>query len=220
MADEHTMSTITWRNVLWYSLQNVGTLEDHIKICQWHCYNPQVNTNISFLFCYWYSNIIYNGKSPFQPVIHWCNMDVTTSNSSHKRNISKLQLNNSEDCSAHHAPPQPQPFDLYMPNSELDDDSDIDTTGEEGSMATHTINDGAHWLDTKLGLRGRAVYPVHQWLVLTGVDDFKLSSPYFCSIFNEGSKSHFQTTTETKGAKTLPKIVLKAVPSPINWDTW
>ena len=147
-------------------------------------------------------------------------MDATISDSGRKRNISELQLDNSEDHSAHRAPPQPQPFDLHMPDSESDDDSDIDTTGKEGSMATHTIDGGARWLDTKPGLRGRGVYAVRQRLALTGVDDFELSSPNFRGILDEGSKSCFQTTTETKGAITLPKTVLKAAPSPTDWDTW
>ncbi|KIK76905.1 hypothetical protein PAXRUDRAFT_111413, partial [Paxillus rubicundulus Ve08.2h10] len=40
MANEHTMSTITWLNSPHHSTQGVGTLQDHIKIPQWHCYKP------------------------------------------------------------------------------------------------------------------------------------------------------------------------------------
>ncbi|KAG1859014.1 hypothetical protein DFJ58DRAFT_658524, partial [Suillus subalutaceus] len=42
MADERTMSTITWLNSPRRANQNLGTLQDHIKIRQWHRYKPEV----------------------------------------------------------------------------------------------------------------------------------------------------------------------------------
>ncbi|KAG2031438.1 hypothetical protein BDR03DRAFT_1030052 [Suillus americanus] len=41
MADECTMSTITWLNSPRRANQNLGTLQDHIKIRQWHRYKPE-----------------------------------------------------------------------------------------------------------------------------------------------------------------------------------
>ncbi|KAF8838962.1 hypothetical protein BDN67DRAFT_906426, partial [Paxillus ammoniavirescens] len=42
MANKHTMLTITWLNSPRRSTQGVGTLQDHIKIRQWHHYKPEV----------------------------------------------------------------------------------------------------------------------------------------------------------------------------------
>ena len=39
MADERTQSTVTWLNSPHRSRQEVATLQDHIKIRQWHRYN-------------------------------------------------------------------------------------------------------------------------------------------------------------------------------------
>ena len=37
-------SMITWLNSPYRSQQQVGTLQDHIKICQWHHYKPEVRS--------------------------------------------------------------------------------------------------------------------------------------------------------------------------------
>ncbi|KAG1821066.1 uncharacterized protein BJ212DRAFT_1337219 [Suillus subaureus] len=41
LAHEHTMSTIAWLNSPCRANQNLGTLQDHIKIRQWHRYKPE-----------------------------------------------------------------------------------------------------------------------------------------------------------------------------------
>ncbi|KAG1823727.1 uncharacterized protein BJ212DRAFT_1574327 [Suillus subaureus] len=41
MADERTMSTITWLNSPRRANQNLETLQNHIKIRQWHRYKPE-----------------------------------------------------------------------------------------------------------------------------------------------------------------------------------
>ena len=46
MADERTMSTVTWLNAPRRSTQHVSTLQDHIKIRQWHRYKPEVQFDI------------------------------------------------------------------------------------------------------------------------------------------------------------------------------
>ncbi|KAG1801190.1 uncharacterized protein BJ212DRAFT_1399394 [Suillus subaureus] len=41
LAHEHTMSTIAWLNSPCCANQNLGTLQDHIKLRQWHRYKPE-----------------------------------------------------------------------------------------------------------------------------------------------------------------------------------
>jgi hypothetical protein len=51
------------------------------------------------------------------------------------------------------------------------------------------IDDDARWLDKKCGLHGRAIHAERQRLALAGVSDVDLSSPFFCDILDEASKS-------------------------------
>ena len=44
MVEEWTMSTITWLNTAKHSNQKISTLQQHIQICQWHRYHPNVRT--------------------------------------------------------------------------------------------------------------------------------------------------------------------------------
>ena len=41
-------STITWLNSPYRSQQQVGTLQDHVKIRQWHRYKPEVRSPVNF----------------------------------------------------------------------------------------------------------------------------------------------------------------------------
>ncbi|KAF9237836.1 hypothetical protein BU15DRAFT_75631 [Melanogaster broomeanus] len=173
IVDERTMSTITWLNASRRSSQHVSTLQDHIKIRQWHRYKPE------------------NDKPPFKPVVHWRDVDATVL--SHKRKASQL----GEDPPAIGcAPPQPQLFE-----SPAESDDDLDCEGEFGSSDTTglaadsdgtagvPVDDGARWLDKKRGLSGRAIHAERQRLALAGVSELELSSPFFCDILDE-SPSH------------------------------
>jgi hypothetical protein len=42
MADERTMSVVTWLNSARHSRQHISTVADHVKIRAWHRYNPEV----------------------------------------------------------------------------------------------------------------------------------------------------------------------------------
>ncbi|KAF8833058.1 hypothetical protein BDN67DRAFT_1017999 [Paxillus ammoniavirescens] len=87
MANEHTMSTITWLNSPRRSTQGVGTLRDHINIHQWHHYKPEA---------------LQKQSTPYKLVVHWRDMEATIS--SYKRKVSEL----GEDPPAPGpAPPQP-----------------------------------------------------------------------------------------------------------------
>ncbi|KAG1876198.1 hypothetical protein F4604DRAFT_1759890 [Suillus subluteus] len=59
MPDERTMSTITWLNSPRQSRQEIGTLQDHIKIRQWHRFD---------------SNKL---KTPYKPLVKWRDMEST-----------------------------------------------------------------------------------------------------------------------------------------------
>ncbi|KAG1766662.1 hypothetical protein EDD22DRAFT_950430 [Suillus occidentalis] len=59
MPDECTMSTINWLNSPQRSRQEIGTLQDHIKIRQWHHFD---------------SNKL---KTPYKPLVKWCDMEST-----------------------------------------------------------------------------------------------------------------------------------------------
>jgi len=48
MVDEWTQSMITWLNSPYWSQQQVGTLQDHVKTCQWHHYKPEVRSPVKF----------------------------------------------------------------------------------------------------------------------------------------------------------------------------
>ena len=49
MADKQTQSMITWLNSPYQSQQQVGTLQDHVKIHQWHRYKPEVRSPANLL---------------------------------------------------------------------------------------------------------------------------------------------------------------------------
>lgn len=55
MTDERTQSTITWLNSPHRSRQEVATLQDHIKIRQWHRYNWDEDTS----------------KALYKPLVSW-----------------------------------------------------------------------------------------------------------------------------------------------------
>ncbi|KAG1812150.1 uncharacterized protein BJ212DRAFT_475147 [Suillus subaureus] len=59
MPDERTMSTITWLNSPQRSRQEIGTLQDHIKIRQWHRFD--------------YNKL----KTPYKPLVKWRDMEST-----------------------------------------------------------------------------------------------------------------------------------------------
>ncbi|KAF8426126.1 hypothetical protein L210DRAFT_3566250, partial [Boletus edulis BED1] len=44
MADERTVSTITWLNSAKRNRQEVSTVQDHIQIRQWHRFNPMLTS--------------------------------------------------------------------------------------------------------------------------------------------------------------------------------
>ncbi|KAI6138645.1 hypothetical protein BKA82DRAFT_934275 [Pisolithus tinctorius] len=60
MADEHTQSTITWLNSPYQNQQQVGTLQDHIKIHQWNHYKPAKLPEVVY-----------------KPLISWRDMETT-----------------------------------------------------------------------------------------------------------------------------------------------
>ncbi|KAG1822235.1 hypothetical protein DFJ58DRAFT_849904, partial [Suillus subalutaceus] len=94
MADEHTMSTITWLNSPRRANQNLGTLQDHIKIRQWHRYKPE------------------NANPTKKLLVRWRDMDETIF---HKRTASDMDM--SEDLPLPGLrPPQPRPFNSNPPN--------------------------------------------------------------------------------------------------------
>jgi hypothetical protein len=43
MADERTMSVVTWLNSARRSRQQISTVADHVKIRGWHRYKPEVS---------------------------------------------------------------------------------------------------------------------------------------------------------------------------------
>ncbi|KIJ07798.1 hypothetical protein PAXINDRAFT_89809 [Paxillus involutus ATCC 200175] len=67
MADERTMSTITWLNSPRRSAQGVGTLQDHIKIRQWHRYKPEVHFIFTFQSLYWLTAVIGHYRNKVLP---------------------------------------------------------------------------------------------------------------------------------------------------------
>lgn len=62
MTDERTQSTITWLNSPHRSRQEVATLQDHIKIRQWHRYNWDEDTS----------------KALYKPLVSWRDMEAST----------------------------------------------------------------------------------------------------------------------------------------------
>ena len=52
MIDERTQSTVTWLNSPYRSRQEVVTLQDHIKIRQWHRYNLDEVSLIGPILCH------------------------------------------------------------------------------------------------------------------------------------------------------------------------
>jgi hypothetical protein len=139
MADERTMSPITWLNLPRRSFQGVGTLQDRIKIRQWHRHKPEVCLQI--FYCH-ILTALQKQKTPFKPVVHWRDMEATISGS--KRKASEL----GEDPPVPGpGPSQPRPFDPPIgEDSESDDSSDAEnallTMGCAGSTRSKSYEGG------------------------------------------------------------------------------
>ncbi|KIJ59093.1 hypothetical protein HYDPIDRAFT_162797 [Hydnomerulius pinastri MD-312] len=200
MADERTMSTITWLNSPRRSSQGVGTLQDHIKIRQWHRYKPEKQ------------------KTPFKPVVHWRDMEATISSS--KRKASELGEDSPVPGPAR---PQPRPFD-----PPADEDSESDTElgnmidGAERGTEHSPIDDGARWLDKKRKLRGAAVLAERKKFTLGGRSDIDLSSPFFRDVLDDATKSRSQLPTASKTNMVPAKLAPKVVPNSkvSDWESW
>ncbi|OJA15131.1 hypothetical protein AZE42_12680, partial [Rhizopogon vesiculosus] len=127
MADERTMSTITWLNSPRRANQDIGTLQDHIKIRQWHRYKPET------------------AIPPQKPLVTWRDMNATILG---KRTASEI----SEDLPLPgRRPPQPRQFDLQPDDADVTGsykpDDGVEWLNEKaGFPKEFEANDGTRFL--------------------------------------------------------------------------
>ena len=205
MADEQTMSTITWLNAPRRSSQLPGTLQDHIKIRQWHRYKPKV-TVFSNRVLNIHESSTQNTKVPFKPVVHWRDMEARATVSTHKCKASELE-EESDTIVAGRTPAQPRPFDSPLAASESDLDLDLsDSETRMAGCSTPTavpVDDGVRWLNRSQTPTGAAIHTVRDRFTIAGQSELNLAAPFFREILDETPNSSFQAPLHQE-KKTTP----------------
>ena len=67
MAEERTISTITWLNSRLRTCQSVTTLVEQTQIRQWHRYNKEVDISCALIKLCWPKYVALEGIQSFKP---------------------------------------------------------------------------------------------------------------------------------------------------------